>query len=234
MSSHGQSLPRELHDSQRGYQAVLGREFRAGRLGDRFIAASERGRPTARIGAVSRVQERGGTVGVGPSGLPIGRAAPGADRGGTVCKIWAGRLVRDFGPWRHNTPLHLRLVNPDPSDAATFCWKVLKWTQPRCCDTRYEIDDVVVGYAGVPPVARPSPDALEAAPDPLLRPRRQVSFTVEGPDKAISRAKAAMEHGGWVRGEYEDSAADRTMLVNPEGADVSVLVPRPATAGSRR
>ncbi|MFE2991939.1 VOC family protein [Streptomyces sp. NPDC059262] len=256
MSSHGQRLSRKRHDSLRRHQAVFGREFRVGRLGDRFIEASERGRSVARIGAVhpalqapaartpclavadadetvSRVQVRGGTVGVGPSGLPIGRAALVTDRGGTLCKVWTGRLVRDFGAWRHSTTLRLRLVNPDASDAATFCWKVVKWTQPRCCDARYEIDDVVVGCAGVP-VARPSPDALEAAPDPLLRPRRQVSVTVEGPDKVISRAKAAMEYRGWVAGEYEDTAADRTMPVNPEGAGVTVLAPHPATAGSGR
>ncbi|MFD0068489.1 VOC family protein [Streptomyces sp. NPDC056690] len=220
MSSHGQRLPRERHDFLRRYQAVLGREFRIGRLGDRFIGASERGTHVARIEAVtpalqapaaqtpslavgdgdetvSRVKERGGAVGVGPSGLPVGPAALMADRAGAVCRVWTGRLVRDFGAWRHSTPLRvrLRLVNSDASAAATFCWKLLKWTRRRCCDARYEMDDVVVGCARVP-VARPSPDALEAAPAQLLRWRRQVSFTVEDPDKVISRATPAMEHGG--------------------------------------
>lgn len=118
---------RDLSAAESFYGAVLGWTFRAGTLGERFVVALAQGRAVAGIGAVApalqvpvawtpyfavadadetvgRVQERGGTVGVGPIGFPTGRAALVSDRAGAVFGIWAGALVRNFGAWRRDAP----------------------------------------------------------------------------------------------------------------------------------
>lgn len=137
---------RDLSAAQSFYGAVLGWTFRAGTLGERFMVALAQGRAVAGIGAVApalqvpvawtpyfavadadetagRVQERGGTVGVGPIGFPTGRAALVSDRAGAVFGIWAGALLRNFGAWRREAPLWLRLVTRDAFDAAIFYGK---------------------------------------------------------------------------------------------------------------
>ncbi|MFF1594165.1 SDR family NAD(P)-dependent oxidoreductase [Streptomyces sp. NPDC058286] len=174
----------------------------------------------------SRLQERSGTVGLGATGP----AYLASDRAEAALGVWAcHRPVRDFGAWPHGTSLRLRLVNGDAFAAATFYGEVLKRTRPGGCGTRCEKDDAVLIHAREP-VAWLRPDVLEAPPGPLLRPHRLVFFTVEDPDKVVSRT----EYSGRVTGEYEDTAGRWTMLMEPERVDLTLLAPHVATAGSRR
>ncbi|RVU19904.1 VOC family protein [Streptomyces antnestii] len=238
---------RDLSAAEAFYRAVLGWTFRAATLGERFRVALAHGRAVAGIGAVApalqvpvawtpyfavadadetvgRVQERGGTVGVGPIGFPTGRAALVSDRAGAVFGIWAGRLIRDFGAWRRSAPLWLRLVTRDAFDAAIFYGEVLEWTSPGRCDVRYEDGAVVLVCAGEP-VASLCGGGPESAPDPELRPRWQVRFIV--PDAAAC-ARAAEEYGGTITGEDTDAGGECVTLRDPEGAELAVFAPREA------
>uniref|UniRef100_A0AAU1UHJ2 VOC family protein n=1 Tax=Streptomyces sp. NBC_00119 TaxID=2975659 RepID=A0AAU1UHJ2_9ACTN len=236
---------RDLSAAQSFYGAVLGWTFRAGTLGERFMVALAQGRAVAGIGAVApalqvpvawtpyfavadadetagRVQERGGTVGVGPIGFPTGRAALVSDRAGAVFGIWAGALLRNFGAWRREAPLWLRLVTRDAFDAAIFYGEVLGWTSPGCCDVRYEDEEIVLVCAGQP-VATLGGGAPGSAPDPQVRPHWQVRFTVRD---AMACARAAVEHGGAVTSRHADSTGDAVTLHDPEGARFTVFAPR--------
>ncbi|MEU8484712.1 VOC family protein [Streptomyces sp. NPDC048641] len=241
---------RDLAAAQSFYGAVLGWTFRAGTLGERFVVALAQGRDVAGIGAVApalqvpvawtpyfavadadetagRVQERGGTVGVGPIGFPTGRAALVSDRAGAVFGIWAGALIRNFGAWRREAPLWLRLVTRDAFDAAIFYGEVLGWTSPGCCDVRYEDEEVVLVCEGQP-VAALVGGALGSAPDPHLRPRWQVRFTVADAEEC---ARAAVRHGGTVKGRDSEAMGDSVTLLDPEGAQLTVFAPRPRPEG---
>jgi len=234
---------RDLSAAERFYRAVLGWTFRAGTLGERFVVALAHGRAVAGIGAVApalqvpvawtpyfavadadetvgRVQERGGTVGVGPIGFPTGRAALVSDRAGAVFGVWAGRLIRDVAGWRREAPLWLRLVTRDAFDAAIFYGEVLGWTSPGCCDVRYEDGAVVLVCAGEP-VAALGGGAPESVPDPRLRPHWQVRFTVADVEACV---RAAREQGGTVTNEDANGAC--VTLRDPEGAELTVCGPR--------
>ncbi|MFE5023826.1 VOC family protein [Streptomyces sp. NPDC056656] len=236
---------RDLAAAQSFYGAVLGWTFRAGSLGERFVVALSRGRTVAGIGAVApalqvpvawtpyfavadadetvgRVQERGGTVGVGPIGFATGRAALVSDRAGAVFGIWAGALVRNFGAWRRDAPLWLRLVTRDAFDAAIFYGEVLGWTAPGFCDVRYEDEEVVL-VCGGQPVAALVGGTPGSAPDPQLRPHWQVRFTV---GDVATCTQAAVEHGGTVTGCEADTTGDCVTLLDPEGAQLTLFAPR--------
>ncbi|MFJ7068634.1 VOC family protein [Streptomyces sp. NPDC101115] len=105
--------------SQRFYGAVPGWEFRRGTLGRPFSVAEVDHTPVAGIAAVAgefavpvawtpyfavddadkavtRIRERGGTVGVGPVPYPpSGCAALVADQEGATFGIWEGRVLSD-------------------------------------------------------------------------------------------------------------------------------------------
>jgi predicted enzyme related to lactoylglutathione lyase len=230
---------RDLQATQDFYRAVLGWEWRTARLGDRFRIALADGAPIAGIAAVAsmwqmavawtpyfavhsaddavaRVQERGGTAAVGPISLPPGRAALLADRDGATFGIWEGELFTDWETWRKAAPAFIRLHTRDAFDAAIFYGEVLDWAseRPGCVEVRYEGDEVVLRSHGEV-VARIESGALEAAPDPTIRPHWQIHFRVAD---VAACARAAECHGGSVLRED----ADEAVLRDADGAQFTV------------
>ncbi|GHD87660.1 VOC family protein [Streptomyces naganishii] len=230
---------RDLEATEEFYQAVLGWEWRSAKLGDRFRIALADGAPVAGIAAVasmwqmavawtpyfavpsadeavSRVQERGGTAAVGPISFPPGRAALLADRDGATFGIWEGELFTDWETWRKAAPAFIRLHTRDAFDAAIFYGEVLDWASelPGCCEVRYEANEVVLRSHGEV-VARIESGALEAAPDPTIRPHWQIHFRVAD---VAACARAAEAHGGSVLRESPAEA----ILRDADGAQFTV------------
>ncbi|MFF8941426.1 VOC family protein [Streptomyces sp. NPDC014864] len=230
---------RDLEATEDFYRAVLGWEWRSAKLGDRFRIALADGAPVAGIAAVatmwqmpvawtpyfavpsaddavSRVQERGGTAAVGPISFPPGRAALLADRDGATFGIWEGDLFTDWETWRKAAPAFIRLHTRDAFDSAIFYGEVLDWAsaRPGCCEVRYEGNEVVLRSHGEV-VARIESGALEAAPDPTIRPHWQIHFKVADVAACV---RAAEKHGGSVLRE----GADEAVLRDPDGAQFTV------------
>lgn len=222
------------------YRAVLGWRFRTTALIDRFRIAYADGVPVASVAAVAttwqmavawtpyfavdsadeavaRGQERGGTTAVGPIGFSPGRAAVLADRDGAVFGIWEGQLVVGWETWRRAAPAFLRLHTRDAFDAAMFYGEVLEWetSRPGCCEVHYDGDEVVLRSEG-DVVARIHSGAVEAAPDPTIRPHWQVHFSVADVDACM---RAALDHGGTVR---DGASATEAVLRDPDGAQFTV------------
>lgn len=236
---------RDVKAAEDFYRAVLGWEWRPARLGDHFRIAFADGTPVAGVGsvaslgqtavawtpyfavpsadeAVSRAQERGGTAAVGPISFPPGRAALLADRDGATFGIWEGELFTDWEAWRKAAPAFIRLHTRDAFDAAIFYGEVLDWAseRPGCCEVRYESEEVVLRSHGEV-VVRIESGALEAAPDPTIRPRWEVHFRV---DDVSACVRAAEAHGGSVLREDPDEA----VLRDPDGAQFTVTSRREA------
>jgi predicted enzyme related to lactoylglutathione lyase len=234
---------RDLKATEEFYSAVLGWQWRPTRLGDRFRIALADGAPVAGIAGVAsmwqmavawtpyfavpsadeaagRVQERGGTAAVGPISIPPGRAALLADRDGATFGVWEGELFTDWETWRHAQPAFIKLHTRDAFDAAIFYGEVLDWAteRPGCCEVHYEGGEVVLRSQG-DVVARIESGALEAAPDPTIRPHWQVHFSV---DDVSTCARAAELHGGSVLSKGSDEA----VLRDADGAQFTVTARR--------
>ncbi|MGW4198293.1 VOC family protein [Streptomyces sp. NPDC005004] len=230
---------RDLQATEEFYTAVLGWSWREAELGDRFRVALAGGVPVAGIAAVagmwqtavawtpyfavpdadvavSRARERGGTAAVGPLSFPPGRAALLADRDGATFGVWQGKLVSNWETWRRSAPTFIRLHTRNAFDAAIFYGEVLDWATgaPGCCEVEYEGGEVVLRSQG-DVVARIDSGAVEAAPDPSVRPHWQVHFAV--PDVARC-ARGAEKHGGSVLSEQ----ATEAVLRDPDGAQFTV------------
>ncbi|MBQ1097506.1 VOC family protein [Streptomyces sp. b94] len=229
---------RDLKATEEFYSAVLGWQWRTGKLGEPFRIALADGVPVAGIAAVaamwqmavawtpyfavrsadeaaSRVQERGGTSAVGPISLPPGRAALLADRDGATFGIWEGELFSDWETWRTSRPAFIRLHTRDAFDAAIFYGEIFDWAGPGgCCEVQYEGDEVVLRSQG-DVVARIESGALGAAPDPAIRPHWQVHFAVED---VAACARTAEQHGGSV---LSVSSAE-AVLRDADGAQFTV------------
>ncbi|MET7362097.1 VOC family protein [Streptomyces sp. NPDC005562] len=228
---------RDLPTAERFYEAVLGWTWREGRLGDQYRFASVNGVPVAGVSAmdslgqmtvawtpyfavasanetVSRSHERGGTTAVGPISFPPGRAALLADRDGAVFGIWEGELVVGWEKWRAAAPTFAELHTRNAFDAAIFYGEVLRWatSEPGACEVDYEDEEVVLRSMG-DVVARIHSGAVDSAPDPTIRPRWQIHFTVADVDACASAARA---HGGSVLLRDEGSA--EAVLRDPDGA----------------
>ncbi|MGW6027465.1 VOC family protein [Streptomyces sp. NPDC055099] len=228
---------RDLESAQAFYHAVLGWDWRVGKLGDQYRFASVNGVPVAGVSAVeamgraavawtpffaasdanetvARSQERGGTTAVGPLSFPPGRAALLADREGAVFGIWEGELVSDWEAWRRAAPVFVELYTRDAFDAAIFYAEVLGWasTSSGCCEVHYEDERVVLRSQG-DIVARIHSGAVESAPDPEIRPHWQIHFTVDDVDACIRAARA---HGGSVLQGAQ--GATEALLSDPDGA----------------
>ncbi|URN18417.1 MULTISPECIES: VOC family protein [Streptomyces] len=229
-------MTRDLEAAHDFYGAVMGWRFRPARLGKGFSVALSGGRVIAGMGALAsefhvavawtpyfavrnadvtagRIRERSGTVAVGPVAFALGRGALAADRDGAVFGIWEGELPTGWGQWRSTAPAWVRLHTRDAFEAAIFYGEVLDWAcgRPGHCDVEYEGDEVVLRSAGRA-VARLSSGALEAAPDPAIRPRWQVHFPV--PD-IEARVAAAQRHGGTV---VSHEPGVQATLRDPDGA----------------
>ncbi|MFF0203958.1 VOC family protein [Streptomyces sp. NPDC005017] len=230
---------RDLPATEAFYTAVLGWRWRSAKLGDKFRIALVGDAPVAGIAAVAamwqmavawtpyfavasaneaaaRAQERGGTAAVGPISFPPGRAALLADRDGATFGIWEGELFTDWETWRRAAPAFIRLHTRDAFDAAIFYGEVLEWaaSRPGGCEVHYEGDEVVLRSRG-DVVARIESGALEAAPDPTIRPHWQVHFAV---DDVEACARAAELNGGSVLGRNTENA----VLRDPDGAQFTV------------
>ncbi|WP_128379755.1 VOC family protein [Streptomyces cavernae] len=232
---------RDQDSAEDFYAAVLGWKWRSARLGDRFRIAYADDVPVAGIAAVasmwqvavawtpyfavasadeaaSRTRERGGTTAVGPIAFPPGRAALLADRDGAVFGIWEGQLVLGWEGWRQEAPAFVKLHTRNAFDAAIFYAEVLDWASAKqgCCDVAYDGDEVVL-RSGEDVVARISSGALEAAPDPTIRPHWQIHFRVPDVQACIRTAEA---HGGTVL--RADPNAPEAVLADPDGAQFTV------------
>ncbi|OON82986.1 VOC family protein [Streptomyces tsukubensis] len=243
-------MTRDLDEAQRFYGAVMGWRFEQGRLGEDFVIAYRAdGLPAASIGGLAstlqvavawtpffavedidtitaKIRERSGTVAVGPLGLPSGRAALAADRDGAVFGLWEdagipGRVgERSIQAW-------LRLRTRDAFDAAIFYGEVLGWGSGRQdgCDVQYEQEEVVVRCDGHQ-LARINSGAVEAAPDPLVRPLWHVHFPVED----LQAALRAVESSDAVVSERRETADGREATVRDPGGAVFTI----ADAGGGR
>ncbi|MEU6639012.1 MULTISPECIES: VOC family protein [Streptomyces] len=233
---------RDLKITEEFYSAVLGWRWRPAKLGEPFRIALADGVPVAGVAAVaamwqmavawtpyfavrsadeavSRAAERGGTAAVGPISLPPGRAALLADRDGATFGIWEGELFSDWETWRASRPAFIRLHTRDAFDAAMFYGGVFDWAEPGgCCEVQYEGDEVVLRNQG-DVVARIESGALEAAPDPSIRPHWQVHFAVED---VAACARTAERHGGSVLSLGDDEA----VLRDTDGAQFTVTARR--------
>jgi predicted enzyme related to lactoylglutathione lyase len=232
---------RDLRVAEAFYRAVLGWEWRRGGLGDQFRIAHADGVPVAGAAevaatwqmavawtsyfavsdadeAVSRSQERGGTTAVGPIAFPPGRAALMADRDGAVFGLWEGELPAGWERWRQAAPAFVRLHTRNAFDAAIFYGEVLQWASPLagCCEVLYDGDEVVLRSRG-DVVARIHSGAVEAAPDPTIRPHWQVHFAVSDVDACV---RAALAHGGDLLKRAPDQA--EAVLSDPDGARFTV------------
>lgn len=233
-------MTRSLDRAQEFYGPVMGWEFRPSKIGDEFSVARRDGVPVAGIGAVAtayrtavawtpyfavddadaaaaRIRERTGTVAVGPMTLGKGRGALAADRDGGVFGIWERTAPTASRPapdnWSH---AWLRLRTRNAFDAAIFYGEVLGWAtgRPGSCEVSYEGDEVIV-VCGGRQLARISSGAVEAAPDPMVRPHWQVHFPVNDVAAAVTEARRM---GGSVVEERQlpQGGRDATLL-DPDG-----------------
>ncbi|HEY5835319.1 VOC family protein [Streptomyces sp.] len=235
---------RGLEASEKFYGSVLGWEFRATTLGERFAVALSEGRPVAGVAAVAselqvavawtpyfavtqadeaaaRIRERSGTVALGPMAFASGRALVAADRDGAVFGVWDGRMPGGWQTWHDEGPVVVRLRTRDAFEAAIFYGGVLEWAddRPDACSVAYENDEVVVRSRGSV-VARLVSGAVEAAPDPALRPHWNVQFRVADVDACGYTARAlggtVLDRGSTPSGPYAD-------LRDPDGGLFTVL-----------
>ncbi|MFF4350177.1 VOC family protein [Streptomyces sp. NPDC001530] len=233
---------RDLRAAEDFYHAVLGWEWRSDtKMGDQYRIARADGVPVAGLNeatfvaqtavawtpyfavasadeTVARSQERGGTTAVGPISLPPGRAALLADRDGAVFGIWEGELVAGWEAWRRAAPVFVRLHTRDAFDAAMFYGEVLGWASsaPGCCEVDYEENEVVLRSQGEV-VARIHSGAVEAAPDPTIRPHWQIHFAVSDVEAC---ARAARAHGGTAH--QQGVGSTEAVLSDPDGAHFTV------------
>lgn len=232
-------MTRDLESAQKFYGAVMGWTFRQGRLGREFAVARRGDVPVAGLGAVAtayrvavawtpyfavrdadavagRIRERSGTVAVGPLTLSKGRGALAADRDGASFGIWE-RTAPTTPPPSPNGRSHawLRLRTRNAFDAAIFYGEVLEWAsgRPGACEVAYEKDEVIVRCDGRQ-LARIGSGAVEAAPDPLVRPHWQVNFPVDDLAAAVATAR---DHGGSLVEELSRPEGPEATLVDPEG-----------------
>ncbi|MFC8236427.1 VOC family protein [Streptomyces sp. NPDC057284] len=241
-------MTRDLEAAQQFYGSVLDWTFRPARLGDAFSVGLHEGIPVAGMGALARdlavavawtpyfavddadvttarIRERCATLAVGPLSFGTGRAALAADRDGAIFGIWEGEVIPDWGVGRKGAPAWLELRTRDAFDAAIFYGEVLDWggERPGCCQVAYEDDHVVLRH-GQDTVARLSGGAVEAAPDPQVRPRWHVHFKVPDIEAAVQTATGL---GGSSVSPVEQSETDRWItLRDPDGGLFTVTSPR--------
>ena len=235
---------RDLQAAEKFYGAVLGWEFRSTSLGEHFAVALRNGKPVAGIGAVAsdmqiavvwtpyfavpqvdeaaaRIRERSATIALGPVAFASGRAVVAADRDGAVFGVWDGRLPGGWEAWHERGPVVVRLRTRDAFEAAIFYGGVLQWAdaRPDGCTVSYENDEVVV-RSGDSVVARLGSGAVEAAPDPVLRPHWAVQFAV---DDVASRAEAAQARGGTLVSSGSSVQGEYAELRDPDGGLFTII-----------
>ncbi len=241
-------MARDLAAAQHFYAGVLGWRFRASSLGDSFSVALREGMPVAGIGALAerldlpvawtpyfavadadvtaaRIRERGATMAVGPLAFGTGRAGLAADPAGAVFGFWQGTVVPDWSVGRGRASAWLELHTRDVFEASIFYGEVFDWAggDAGCCVASYEHDHVVLRH-GHDTVARISGGAVDAVPDPSIRPRWHVHFPVPDLEEAI---EATYARGGGAVSPVGTSTTSRWVdLTDPEGARFTVVAPQ--------
>lgn len=243
---------RDLEGAEKFYGTVLGWEFRSTSLGERFAVALKNGRPVAGIGALAsdmqfavawtpyfavpqadeaaaRVRERSATVALGPVSFASGRAVVAADRDGAVFGLWDGRLPGGWEAWHDNSPVVVRLRTRDAFEAAIFYAGVLQWADEGedGCTVSYEHEEVVVRGGGSV-VARLGSGAVDAAPDPVVRPHWEVQFTV---DDVAASAGVARSLGAVVVDAGTGASGPWCLLRDGDGGLFTVIQDPARTAG---
>ncbi|CAM5590543.1 VOC family protein [Streptomyces hirsutus] len=167
------------------------------------------------------MQERGGTLAVGPISLPPGRAALLADRDGATFGVWEGELSTDWLSWQRSQPSFIRLHTRDAFDAAIFYGEVFDWgvTGQGHTEVVYEGDEVVLRGDGQV-LACIESGALGSAPDPTIRPHWQRALQRAG--RGRLRPRERQRHGGSVVTVRDDEA----VLRDNEGAVFTVTARR--------
>ncbi|GGU73642.1 hypothetical protein GCM10010211_44530 [Streptomyces albospinus] len=232
-------MTHDLPGAEKFYGEVLGWSFRPGKMGAEFSIAIAEGQPVAGIGLLppswripvawtpyfavdsanetaARIRERGATLAVGPLELGKGRAALAADRDGAVFGLWEGQTL-SWAVGEGEAPMCLELRTRDAFDAAIFYGEVFGWApdQPGGCDITYEHDEVIV-RDGAQTVAALRGGAVEAAPDPHVRPRWHVYFPVHDIERVTEAAVAA---GGFVLPvtPMVDGSGCQAVIRDPQG-----------------
>ncbi|NLU68689.1 VOC family protein [Streptomyces sp. HNM0574] len=229
-----------LEPAEEFYGTVLGWRFQPGSLGEEFVVGYHDGVPVAGIGAVARsygvpvgwtpyfavpdmdaaaarVRERAATVAVGPLQLGEGRVALAADPHGGRFGMWQGTVLPSWHAGRREPPARLDLRTRDAFAAAIFYAQVLGWTDSGdadSCDVQYAEDTVAV-LAGGHVAATLYGGAVEAAPDPRVRPHWEVAFYVDDLEAA---AEAALAAGGSLSAENGTGPGPAVTLADPDGA----------------
>ncbi|GGU61470.1 hypothetical protein GCM10010211_28080 [Streptomyces albospinus] len=238
---------RDLRSAQAFYGAVLGWRFRPASLGEEFSVALLDGEPVAGLGApapsfraavawtayfavenaddtAARIRERGATVAVGPLKLGPGRAALGADQDGATFGFWEGRTTA-WSVGLGSAPALLELRTRDAFAAAIFYAEVLDWAseRPGGCQVTYEHDQVVV-HDDTHTVALLRGGAVEAAPDPRVRPQWHVHFRVRDIEAVRDAAVAA---GGTATPvtATRDGTGSQALIRDPDGGLFTVTSP---------
>lgn len=236
-------LARELPGAQDFYGKVLGWTYRRAGLGDDFSVALIDGLPVAGIGALAsslqvavswtpyfnvtdvdeaaaRIRERGGTVGVGPLAFHTGRAALAVDPDGAVFGIWEGSVRSDWSMGRGSGSASLELRTRDAVTAGRFYSLALGWEPEGEGKLRLAHEEgFSVLLDGDEELARIVGGAVQAAPDPQIRPRWNVRFDVTDVKEAV---RTALASGGSLvprpdTSPERDGAAEAT-LRDPDGA----------------
>ncbi|MBW1596994.1 VOC family protein [Streptomyces sp. JJ38] len=212
-------MTRDLEGAQEFYARALGWEYRPGFRDHEkgYQLALADGQPVAGLGVssqgrggfapswtayfraenanvmASRIQERGGTVAVGPLAFGTGRVLWAADLQDARFGVWEGEPVRGWWVRRQaGAPARLQLRTGDAFGAAMFYGGVFAWDThaPDRLSVRFEADHVVVSVDGHH-VADLWGGAVEEAPDPTIRPQWHVYFCVDDVDEVARRTDAA-------------------------------------------
>ena len=153
----------------------------------------------------ARVQERAGTVMVGPLGFDAGRLALAADPQGAAFGVWQGRPGSFEDLERPGALAWSELRTSDAFAAAMFYGAVFDWDDPARFDVRWEHDRVLLGGGGRT-LASLNGGGTRSAPDPRARPRWHAHFAVTDADRAVDQA---LRLGGTVATEAHDSPLGR-------------------------
>ncbi|WP_260220853.1 VOC family protein [Streptomyces gossypii] len=239
---------RELAPAQEFYSTVLGWTFRPDEsLGEEFSVAMADGETVAGVAAVTptigvavawtpyfyvdgadpvaaRIWERGATMAIGPMRLGNGRVALAADPAGATFGFWQGQVRHGWRAEDSPPPAQLELRTRDAFAAAIFYGEVFEWAanRPDHCDVDYQHGAVVV-RVGQHTVATLRGGGVESAPDPKIRPRWHVCFTVDDVEAAV---RAAVKAGGTVTEEPSNGLGGRSAgLRDPDGGLFTVATP---------
>lgn len=236
----------DMSAAQAFYRKVLGWEFAPGRLGPRSCVAVQDEFPVAGISeplmawqlpsvwavyfqvedadvAADRIQERVGTMAVGPVRAERGRVGLAADPYGAPFGVWQGPGMDRWAVGENRSPAWLELRTPDAFAAALFYGEVFGWATGRShCEVAYEVgDNEVFVRVADQTVAGLKGAASETAEEQWARPQWHVYFRVPDTDAAAAAATAA---GGSVVSPPEQMPLGRAAaLRSPEGAFFSVL-----------